>query len=159
MESPPDPVIYRKHPGMGEIYSLIGISASPREIWEVLTRFDQYPEWNPFIREIQGNLDVGSRLNVFLQPPGSWGMRIRPVLLSVVPSRELRWKGLFLVRGLLDGEHSFTIREHGDGTSLFIQRECFSGILLPLMERLLIQSTCQGFRAMNEALRSRCDRR
>ena len=91
MGSPPDPVIYRKHPGMGEIYSQIGISASPWEIWEVLIRFDQYSEWNPFIREIQGTLDVGSRLNVFLQPPGSRGMRIRPVLLSVVPSRELRW--------------------------------------------------------------------
>ena len=40
------------------------IDASPEDVWQVLTDFDAYPEWNPFIRSIQGNPEVGSRLSI-----------------------------------------------------------------------------------------------
>lgn len=37
----------------------------------MLTDFDAYPEWNPFIRSIQGNPEVGSRLSIRIEPPGA----------------------------------------------------------------------------------------
>lgn len=148
---------YTKSGRSGELFSQITIHASPEDIWAVLTDFDKYPQWNPFIKKIQGEICEGSNLKISLQPPGSFGMNIKPVLLKVNPFNEMRWLGHLLFPGLLDGEHVLEIRAKGDGTCLFIQKEYFSGLLLPLMEKIIMESTGEGFFQMNEALRDRVE--
>ena len=44
---------------MKELHSEIVIDASPERVWDVLTDFASYPQWNPFIRRISGELEVG----------------------------------------------------------------------------------------------------
>jgi hypothetical protein len=148
---------YRKSGGTGELCSRILIRAPPGRIWEILTGFQKYPEWNPFIRSIAGNIVAGERITVDLRPSGGSGMKIRPVLLKVVPDQELRWRGNLFVRGLFDGEHVFEIRPSGDDTCLFVQHEYFSGVLLPLFENMLKTDTARGFAEMNEALKARAE--
>ncbi|MFZ2155466.1 MAG: SRPBCC domain-containing protein, partial [Bradyrhizobium sp.] len=66
----------------------IMIAASPEEIWAVLTDFDAYPNWNPFIRRIGGSAVVGARLRTELtQSPGTKPMRFSPRVLAVEPAR------------------------------------------------------------------------
>jgi hypothetical protein len=68
------------------------IDASPEDVWQVLTDFDAYPEWNPFIRSIQGNPEVGSRLSVRIEPPGAREMSFRPTVRAAEPARAaLAW--------------------------------------------------------------------
>ena len=38
--------------GMREICTEIEIAGSLARVWEVLTRFDEYPQWNPFIPHV-----------------------------------------------------------------------------------------------------------
>ncbi len=38
------------------------INASKEKVWQVLTDFDKYPAWNPFIVSIKGELKVSTRL-------------------------------------------------------------------------------------------------
>lgn len=102
-----DPPEYRKSERGGELWSAIEISAAPERIWEILTGFAAYTDWNPFIRNIRGDLVEGGRITAEIHPSGSAGMTMRPVLLTVNPPRELRWRGHLLVRGLFDGEHVF----------------------------------------------------
>jgi hypothetical protein len=42
------------------------IYASPKEIWGILTGFKNYPNWNPFIQYIDGDLKEASELNALL---------------------------------------------------------------------------------------------
>ena len=70
--------------------SEIQINAPPRRVWQALTDFDAYPEWNPFIRSIQGDPEVGSRLSARIEPPGARGMTLRPTVRALEPGRELR---------------------------------------------------------------------
>jgi hypothetical protein len=58
---------------MKELHSEIEIDASAERVWDILTDFASYPQWNPFIRRIGGELEVGERLEVRLQPPDSRG--------------------------------------------------------------------------------------
>lgn len=51
---------------MLELRAEIEIEAPVERIWEVLTDFEEFPEWNPFIRRIRGTSQVGSRLDVFI---------------------------------------------------------------------------------------------
>ena len=136
----------------------IEIRASAERVWELLTEFASYPRWNPFVRSLEGELIVGKNPSVFIQPPGSRGMRFRPTLLAVSPTRELRWKGKLLLPGLFDGEHYFKLENAPNGGVLFRQGERFTGILVPLFRKSLDRATEQGFIAMNEAVKREAER-
>jgi hypothetical protein len=142
---------------MKEIHTEIEIDAPVGRVWSVLTDFAAYPEWNPFVRRGEGEVKVGSRLHVFIQPPGGKGMSFNPKVLVADPERELRWLGHLWVPGLFDGEHSFIVEPLGEGHVRFVQRERFGGLLLPLLSKMLDGATRQGFEEMNRALKLRCE--
>ena len=75
----------------------------------------------------------------------------------LVPGRVLEWWGHLGIRGIFDGRHRFELSAHGTGTRL-VQRETFTGLLVPLMARTLDGPTAAGFALMNEALRTRAER-
>lgn len=134
------------------------IHASASRIWEILMDFDRYPNWNSFIISINGNQVAGSTLTVKLQLPGGMGMTMRPKVLVVKDYKEFRWKGQLLVPGLFDGEHIFELRDHNDNTTTFIQRELFSGILVPLFRNLIDVKTRIGFESMNTLLKDKAEK-
>lgn len=140
-----------------ELKTSIEIDASANAVWTVLMDFDRYSEWNPFIRSIQGETKQGEQLEVFIQPPGSNGMKFRPVIVALQPERELRWIGRLFLPGIFDGEHQFQIEPIGENRTRLIHREVFSGLLVPLMRWSLETQTRQGFEEMNRALKTRVE--
>ena len=142
---------------MKELRSEIEIAASARRVWEILADFADFPQWNPFIRRARGNLVVGERLDILMQPSGAKGMTFSPTVLTVETDRELRWIGHLFVPGLFDGEHIFTIEPLGTGRVRFTQREIFTGLLVPLLARMLDTDTQHGFEEMNNALKAKAE--
>jgi len=142
---------------MKELCSEIEIQASAERVWQLLTDFASFPQWNPFIRQASGNIQVGERLEVNIQPSGASGMTFRPSVLKAEPNRELRWLGHLLIPGLFDGEHIFTIKPLGTNRVRFVQREVFTGLLVPLFARGLDTDTRRGFEEMNQALKVRAE--
>jgi hypothetical protein len=142
---------------MQELHSEIEIAASAERVWEILTDFASYPQWNPFIRGISGDLKVGERLEVRLEPPDSRGITLRPTVLSAEPNRLMRWVGHLLVPGLFDGEHSLATHPLGENRVRFVQHEAFKGVLVSLLARSLDKNTLRGFEEMNEALKERAE--
>ncbi len=146
-------LFYRK-----EIRSEIEIEASAEKVWQHLTDFESFPEWNPFMRKASGKVKAGERIEVFLQLPEGKGMTFRPKLLKVEPNRELRWLGRLGIPRLFDGEHIFTIEQVEEGRVRFFQREKFRGFLAPLFLAMIKSSTLQGFEEMNQALKERAEK-
>jgi hypothetical protein len=142
---------------MKELRSEIEIDAPAGRVWEILTGFTGFPEWKPFIRQARGNLATGERLEVMMQPSGAGAMTFSPTVLKVETDRELRWLGHLFVPGLFDGEHIFTIEELGTGRVRFTQREIFTGLLVPLLARMLDTDTRRGFEEMNKTLKARAE--
>jgi hypothetical protein len=142
---------------MKELHSEIEINAPAQRVWEVLTDFASYPQWNPFIRRASGVPRTGERLEVRLEPSGSRGITFRPKVLNAEANHELRWLGHLVVRGLFDGEHSFTIEPLGETRVRFVQREVFRGLLVPLFSGSLDRDTRRGFEEMNRALKERAE--
>ncbi len=144
---------------MHRIDTQIEIAASAERVWSILMDFPRYAQWNPFIRSMKGRPAAGESLEVFIQPPGSGGMRFRPRVLLVEPRREFRWKGKLLMPGLFDGEHFFRLEPNSGARVLFRQGELFSGLLVFFLKSSLDGATKQGFIAMNEALKREAERR
>jgi len=134
------------------IQTEIIINATPSEVWEVLTDFSAYPEWNPFISSIEGQPKVGEKIKANIS-----GMKFKPTVLVADAGKEFRWIGRLLFKGLFDGEHIFQLIDNGDGTTTFKQSENFNGILVGMFSKKLDAETKPGFEAMNVALKQQAE--
>jgi hypothetical protein len=141
---------------MRELTTSVEIDATPARVWEILTDFASYPEWNPFITSASGRPERGADLEIRMQPPGGRGMTFRPRVLEAEPERELRWLGRLFLPGIFDGEHSLRIEPIEDERVRFVQSERFRGVLVPMLGSTL-EKTRRGFEAMNEALKRRAE--
>jgi len=139
-----------------EIKTEILINATPEKVWSILTSFDNYPNWNPFIKSIKGEVKVGNKIKVSIQPPNSKAMTFKPKVLAFEINMELRWLGHLLFTGLFDGEHKFELIDNGNGTTTFKQSEKFKGIFIGLLN---LENTKNGFEAMNEKLKEMAEQK
>ncbi|MDJ0744624.1 MAG: SRPBCC domain-containing protein [Xenococcaceae cyanobacterium MO_167.B27] len=140
-----------------ELRTEIEIQAPMEKVWQHLTDFDSFPTWNPFIRSAKGEIKPGSSLEISIQPAGSKALTFKPKVLKLEKNRELRWLGRFIIPGLFDGEHIFTIEPIAYDRVRFIHRESFSGLLVPFLAKDLNTNTKKGFEAMNQALKIRAE--
>lgn len=136
-----------------QISTEITISATPQKVWSILTDFDNYPRWNPFIKSITGSPKVGNTITTRIEPPEGQAMTFQPKVLVFEANKEFRWRGKLLIPGLFDGEHVFQLTDNGNGTTTFRQSELFYGILVPLFKKMLDTNTINGFQQMNQKLK------
>jgi len=137
--------------------SSIDIDAGPERVWQVLTDFAAYREWNPFIVSVDGSAEVGARLTVRMQPVGARAITLRPTVLEVVHGRHLCWLGRLGLPSIFDAEHDFSLEPAAGGGTRLRQTEQFRGLVVPLMARSLDRHTLPAFVAMNEALKQRAE--
>ena len=83
-------------------------------------------------------------------------MTFRPTVTALEHQRLLEWLGRFVLPGLFDGRHRFELVELPDGGTRLVQSETFSGLLVRASGRTL-DSTIDGFEAMNEAVKQRAE--
>lgn len=136
-----------------EIKTEILINANPEKVWKILTDFEKYATWNPFIKSIEGNVKVGKKITARIEPPETNAMTFKPTVLVFEENKKFSWLGHLFFTGLFDGEHIFELIDNENGTTTFIQRENFKGILVPLFKKQLDNNTTQGFNEMNEKLK------
>ena len=136
----------------------IDIAASPRRVWDVLTDFSRYPQWNPFIREIRGEVREGARLHVRLGPPDGRVMTFRPVVTQAEPDRSFAWLGTLMASWLFSGAHEFHLEPLDSNRTRFHHREAFAGILVPFLRKSLQNDTRRGFILMNEAVKAEAEK-
>jgi hypothetical protein len=141
-----------------EVQSQIEINSHPQRVWKILTDFDTYEQWNPFIHKIIGQPKEGSKLDIYIETPAGKNRKYSPTITKVEEGRELRWFGKSSLPGFLNGEHIFTIEELQPEHVRFTQRELFDGLLTRLFGKSLDVDVKQGFQDMNKALKKRAER-
>ncbi len=138
-----------------QIRTVVDIAAPPATVWAVLTDFENYANWNPFIVQSAGQAVVGTQLDNVMQAqhldsPTSF----KPTVLIARENEELRWLGHLLVPGLFDGEHYFLLEETEDGGTRFSQAEYFTGILLLAFD---MNDFVPSFDALNQAIKAEAE--
>lgn len=142
-----------------EIKNEVLINATPEKVWAVLTDFESFPAWNPFIKSVKGKAEVGSKLTVTIMQSGDKGTTFKPKVLTVVPAKELSWLGRLLLPNIFDGEHKFELIDNRNGTTTFRQSENFTGILVTLFKKQLSTNTAPGFERMNKKLKELAEKK
>jgi hypothetical protein len=140
-----------------EIKTEIGIGASPSRVWEILTDFHHYPDWNPFILEVKGCVRKDAAICYRFEMPR--GIRIWTA--AVVPrfekESELRFSAHFLTATVFKGEHYFRIEPRGEDRVIFHHGEIISGLLFPIIRLVLRKHGFPIFQALNGALKQRAE--
>jgi|SRR5215471_8457558 len=140
-----------------EIRTEIVINATPARVWDVLTDFSHYPDWNPFVLEVQGAVSQNARIRYRFEMPR--GVRIWTA--ATVPvferERELRFSAHFLTPGVFRGDHYFVIRPAGRDGVTFHHGEVISGLLFPAIRLILQNYGRPQFQALNRALKQRAE--
>jgi len=141
---------------MKSLHAAIDIDASAERVWQVVSDFSRYADWNPFIVRASGEPRVGERLAITIAAPGMKPVSFRPRVLDVEPGRLIRWKGAFKLPGLFDGRHALIVEPLDSARSRFTTHEDVTGILLPLAGKVMTASQ-QGFELMARALKERAE--
>jgi hypothetical protein len=135
------------------INTTVDISAPAQAVWDVLTDFAAYGEWNPRM-QIEGTAQAGTRLVVRMP-----GMTFRPKVLVAAPGRELRWIGKLGAGGVVDGEHFFVLTPSTDGITHLTHGETYSGALVALAKLFgkgSLEKT-DNYDSFNQALKQRVE--
>ena len=141
---------------MKSLHAEVEIDAPAERVWQIVSDFGRYADWNPFIVRAMGEPRVGERLAISIAAPGMKPVSFRPRVLDIEPERLIRWKGELKLPGLFDRRHALIVDPLGDGRSRFTTHEDVSGILLPFAGKVMTASQ-RGFELMARALKERAE--
>lgn len=142
---------------MKTIETNIVIISTPEKIWDVLTNFEEYELWNPFMTKVVGNASLGSKIEVNIKTISGKNRSYYPIITKYETNKELRWKGKSFLPGVFDGERVFVLEKSDDDKVSFSHKEIFSGLGVKLVGNKLDESLREGFVRMNEALKVRAE--
>jgi hypothetical protein len=140
-----------------EIRTEIEISSSSQRVWNILTDFSHYQEWNPIITRIIGEARVGDRLKISLKTKKGKIRIYKPTITKCEVNHELRWKGRSILPGLLTGERIFRLDETSENCVHLMHSELFSGIAILLAGDNLSTDVQNSLLEMNIAFKNRVE--
>ncbi|WP_428239498.1 SRPBCC family protein [Gynuella sp.] len=140
-----------------EVRTEIEIDTSIQDVWKVLTDFDTYHQWNPFLTRIQGNLQVGNELHISVTFPNQDSMNFKASVVAVEEGNNIRWFGKFLLKSIFSGTHSLELESISEHRCRLINREEYGGFLIRFMWAKLAQNAADGFMQMNQGLKRFCE--
>lgn len=134
----------------------LGIDAPAERTWQVLTDFEAYGEWNPFVRRVRCDLRPGAAIDMQVLV-GSRPMRQREFVNDVVPGRAFSYSMRPAPGGLLRSRRDQEVVDLGDGRSRYRSRFRIEGPASPVVAALLGRSLRRGFDAHATALKERAE--
>jgi hypothetical protein len=134
------------------------INAPKEKVWNILTDFGNYKNWNPFMVSSTGRAEAGTRL-VNVMKNNDKLHTFKPVVLHAEENKYLDWLGSLLFKGIFDGHHYFKIEDLGNGQVKFTQGENFSGILSGMIMKSIGEDTRNNFVKMNNALKQLAEKK
>ena len=130
----------------------VEIGAPPQVVWEVLTRFENWPNWNPEVKSMSfpGPLAPGTEFR-WKSGPGT----IVSTLERVEAPNYIAWRGRTLT---IDAYHEWWLEPRDGGTQVRTQ-ESFSGLLARLLRRTLRKTLDKSLENGLERLKREAERR
>ncbi len=137
----------------------VEIAAPPEDVWRVLTDFAAYPDWNPYVLRLEGDLTPGGTVALTIaQDNWSKPLTVHPTIVTLNPPRELAWHGSALITGFQETDHYFRLKPLGANRTRLRHGEEFRGWRASRIDyEEHHRHTRAAFHAMNEALAARVE--
>ena len=103
------------------------VTATPSEVWAVLTDTAAYSEWNPVFVAVDGPYVEGGSITNKVKDPGGNILEMTSEVRALRPEREIRQYGG--IPGFITFDHQWLLEPVPEGTRI-VQREVDRGIYL-----------------------------
>ena len=135
------------------------IQVPQQVVWEHVTDFATYPDWNPFVIKASAQFEVGKTIR-FLEDLKQFGQHwITARFLAIDPPHRFVWKGHFVAPFLFTVRHTFKVEAISDTQTRFSQIHENSGLLISFLAwRGIYWVSHQGYLDFDQALKTRCER-
>ena len=137
---------------MKSIQTEIIINASTEKVWNLLTDFANYPNWNTFIISVKGKPKKGTQLKNTMMVNGKKNV-FKPTITEVQPNQYFEWLGK-LPLGMFNGRHYFKLESISPNQTKLIHGENFSGWLRGIIMKSIGEATRNNFVKMNKELKA-----
>lgn len=108
------------------------IDATPEAVWAVLTNAAAYPDWDPNMNSIEGTIGLNEQLVLHT----TLSKRAFKVKVAELESNSRMTWTSGMPMGLFKGVRTFELTP-GEGSVHFKLQEVFSGVLSPLIGRMI----------------------
>lgn len=138
-----------------EIKKEVVIDASRDRVWEAVTNFEEYDQWNTQLQFLGGEVKPRGKLHLKLDIEGTEPYEFKPSISHWDENNRLAWLAITGIRGIFDGEHFFELEKHDENQTKLINREVYSGVLSLIIKNLpMMREAPKGFDKMNQELKN-----
>lgn len=129
------------------------INASAQKVWDILVDANGYPDWDPGMVRIEGNIALGEKVKFFTKfsPDQAFGVKVT----GFEPGKKMVFTG-GMPFGLFKSERMHTLTAVGDSETKFHTEETFSGLLYPLFGKKIPDLT-ESFNNFTVGLKQRSE--
>jgi len=131
------------------------VHAPRRVVWQLLTDFEGYDAWNPYITRASGEARNGSQIDLRLEPLAAEPQQVECDVITVREVRKLYWRCRNHMPGVLDREHTFRLLPIGADRVRLVYDGRWEGVLVPFVD---LDDRKSGYRRMVRALKERAER-
>ena len=133
-----------------------GVQAPAEILWEVISDFSTWKDWNPVHPRIEGEMRIGTTLTVDLVHGEGQLTTIQPIVQDWVPYEQLHWRTKRL-NGFVTAIRYLEIENMGPANSTFSNGELFMGPLVRWVSRDERRRLRAAYTRMGEAVRDRAE--
>ena len=133
-----------------------GVKAPAELVWEVISDFSTWKDWNPVHPRMEGEMRIGTTLTVDLVLGEGQVTTIQPIVQDWVPYEQLHWRTKRL-RGFVTAIRYLEIESMGPENSTFSNGELFMGSLVRWVSRDERRKLRAAYTRMGEAVRDHAE--
>ncbi|NUS91427.1 MAG: SRPBCC domain-containing protein [Nocardia sp.] len=130
---------------------VVEVDAPAEVVWSVLTDFDRYSDWNPFISRCRAELTVGAPIDMTVRQLAPGPIRMREWIRSVTPGQEFTYSMKPIPLGALRSKRAHTVTPLSDDRTRYESHFELDGWLAPLVGLLFGRGFRRGFPGMTTA--------
>jgi len=140
-----------------QIDARIEIDAPVERVWNVLTDFERYPDWNPFTVRVDTRLEMGAAVRMRVNLIGPFVQPQMEYITTLEEDRRVCWTMNQLPPRLLSATRCQWLEPLSPERTRYASTDVVTGILAPLVVGLFGTAMQRGFERACRALKARVE--
>jgi hypothetical protein len=135
----------------------VSINASAETVWNILTDFEKYSQWNPFTYKVEGKLVIGEPVTLYVQMKEN-DKRVQKEEVCIIDKPErLSWNMKMGSSIILAAQRDQFIEVIDANSCTYETTDSFQGLLTPVVMGLFKQHIESGFNKLAQKLKERAE--
>lgn len=136
---------------------VVDIEAPAERVWQVITDFPRYAEWNTFVVACRSTLRPGDPIDMLVQLGGSRPRRQHEWVRTHTPGREFGYGMKPVVLGALRSHRSHTVTTLSPDRTAYASHFELAGWLQPMVTAVFGRNLRHGFAAMTAGIKEQAE--